>query len=82
MTGQAGFWDLENSLEALSAEGDPLEKLDRTVPFEQFHPLLLKVVRRSDPSKGRRPGSGLVLKFRMLAINHPFLKRHRRIGFF
>ena len=45
MTGQAGFWDLENSLEALSAEGDPLEKLDRTVlPFEQFHPLPLKAV--------------------------------------
>ncbi|GAB3130424.1 hypothetical protein [Novispirillum itersonii] len=70
MTGQAGFWDLENSLEALSAEGDPLEKLDRTVPFEQFRPLLLKAVRRSDPSKGGRPGFDGVLKFRILVCRY------------
>lgn len=52
MTGQAGFWDLENSLEALLAEGDLLKNLDRPVSFEEFHPLLSKAVLRSDLSKG------------------------------
>lgn len=56
MTGQVGFWDLENGPEVISVEGDPLEKLDRTVPSEKFRPLLLKAVRRSGPSKGGCPG--------------------------
>ncbi|CAA7626912.1 transposase [Magnetospirillum sp. SS-4] len=68
MKGQAGFWDFERSLEALSAEGDPLEQLERTVRFEQFRPALTKAVRRSDPSKGGRPGFDVVLKFKMLVL--------------
>lgn len=43
MIGQAGFWNHDNSLQALPTESDPLEKLDRTLPFEKFRPLLLKV---------------------------------------
>ena len=31
MAGQKGFWDIENRLAELSAEGDPLEKLSATV---------------------------------------------------
>jgi len=68
MKGQAGFWDFEHSLEALSAEGDPLEQLERTVRFEQFRPALTGAVRRSDPSKGGRPGFDVVLKFKMLVL--------------
>lgn len=68
MKGQVGFWDFEHSLEALSAEGDPLEKLERTVCFEQFRPALSKAVRRSDPSKGGRPGFDVALKFKMLVL--------------
>lgn len=52
MTGHSGFWDFENSLETLSVGGDPVEKLDRAVLFEQFCPLLSKIFHRSNPSKG------------------------------
>jgi IS5 family transposase len=68
MKGQAGFWDFEHSLEALSAAGDPLEQLEQTVRFEQFRPALTKAVRRSDPSKGGRSGFDVVLKFKMLVL--------------
>ena len=68
MQGQRGFWDIEDRLKELSAEGDPLERLARTVDFELFRPVLLKALGRSDPSKGGRPGFDPVLKFKMLVL--------------
>lgn len=68
MQGQRGFWDVEDRLKELSAEGDPLERLSATVDFEIFRPLLEKAVRRSGTSKGGRPGFDAVLKFRMLVL--------------
>jgi len=68
MLGQRGFWDIEDRLKELSADGDPLEKLNGTVDFEMFRPVLRKALRRADPSKGGRPGFDPVLKFRMLVL--------------
>jgi IS5 family transposase len=68
MRGQRGFWDVEDRLRELSAEGDPLERLSRTVDFELFRPILMKALRRSHPSKGGRPGFDPVLKFKMLVL--------------
>ena len=68
MAVQRGFWDVEDRLKELSAEGDPLEKLSATVDFEMFRPLLQKAFGRADPSKGGRPGFDVVLKFRMLVL--------------
>jgi IS5 family transposase len=68
MRGQRGFWDIEERLKELSAEGDPLEKLDATVDFEMFRPVLRKALRRGDASKGGRPGFDPVLKFKMLVL--------------
>jgi IS5 family transposase len=68
MAGQRGFWDFEDRLKELSAEGDPLEKLASTVDFEMFRPVLTKALRRSVPSKGGRPPFDPVLKFRMLVL--------------
>jgi len=68
MRGQRGFWDIEERLKELSAEGDPLEKLDATVDFEMFRPVLRKAHRRGDASKGGRPGFDPVLKFKMLVL--------------
>jgi hypothetical protein len=68
MLGQRGFWDVEERLKELSAEGDPLEKLDATVDFEIFRPVLSKALRRGDASKGGRPGFDPVLKFKMLVL--------------
>lgn len=68
MLGQHGFWDVEERLKELSAEGDPLEKLGATVDFELFRPVLRKALSGSHPSKGGRPGFDPVLKFKMLVL--------------
>lgn len=65
---QAGFWDFEDRLRELSAQGDPLEKLAATVDFEMFRPGLGAALGPRDPSKGGRPGFDVVLKFRMLVL--------------
>ena len=51
MSGQRGFWDFEDRLCELSAQGDALEKLASTVDFEMFRPDLAKATARRDPSK-------------------------------
>jgi len=65
---QSGFWDFEERLQELSAQGDPLEKLSATVDFEIFRADLAAALRRRDPARGGRPGFDVVLKFRMLVL--------------
>lgn len=50
MAWQSCFWDIEDRLKELSAEGDPLEKLSVTVDFEIFRPILSQALRHPDPS--------------------------------
>lgn len=68
MQGQRDFWEFEDRLKELSAEGDPLETLAATVDFEMFRPVLTKALRRGAPSKGGRPPFDPVLKFKMLVL--------------
>jgi hypothetical protein len=65
---QPGFWDVEERLRELSAQGDPLEKLAATVDFEIFRTELEAAAGRRDPWKGGRPSFDAVLKFRMLVL--------------
>ena len=51
--GQARFWDVQDRLRELSAQGDPMEKLAATVDFEIFRAKLAATqgratVRRAD----------------------------------
>lgn len=57
MQGQNGFWDVEDRLKELSAEGDPLEKLAATVDFKISRPVLKEALGRGAGSNGRRPVS-------------------------
>ncbi|MBW6402109.1 IS5 family transposase [Roseomonas sp. HJA6] len=66
--GQPGFWDVQDRLRELSAQGDPLEKLARTVDFELFRAELTATLGPRDRSKGGRPAFDPVLKFRMLVL--------------
>ena len=68
MPGQLGFFDLEDRLAALSAAGDPLERLASAVDFEIFRPALKRALRRSDRSKGGRPPFDPVLMFKVLVL--------------
>ena len=69
--GQLGFFDADKRLEALSAKGDPLEAIDRLVPWESFRAEVEAVVLTSDELKkssaGRKPFDALLM-FRMLVL--------------
>jgi len=63
-----GFFDAEDRLKALSAAGDPLEKLRSVVDFELFRSELDAALARGDRSKGGRPPYDPVLMFRVLVV--------------
>jgi transposase, IS5 family len=69
--GQLGFFDAEKRLAALSAKGDPLEAIDRLVPWESFRADIEAVVLTPDEmrksSVGRKPVDVIVM-FRMLVL--------------
>jgi hypothetical protein len=72
--GQLGFFDTEKRLAALSAKGDPLEAIDRLVPWESFRADIEVVVLTPDEVKkssaGRKPVDAIVM-FRMLVLQAP-----------
>ena len=68
MSVQPGFFDLDERYAALSAAGDPLEKLADVVNFEVFRYRLEKALKRSDRSKGGRPPYDSVLMFKILVL--------------
>lgn len=68
MAGQPGFFDTDERLQALSAAGDPLERLRAVVDFELFRPELEAALDRADRSRGGRPSYDAVLMFRVLVL--------------
>src|ERR1700681_280952 len=68
---QLGFFDAEKRLAALSAKGDPLEAIDRLVPWESFRADIEAVVLTRDETRrsnsGRKPVDAIVM-FRMLVL--------------
>ncbi|MFZ6763161.1 IS5 family transposase [Pseudoroseomonas sp. WGS1072] len=68
MAGQPGFFDVDERYAALSAAGDPLERLAAAVGFEVFRPVLEAALARSDRSRGGRPPYDAVLMFRILVL--------------
>jgi transposase, IS5 family len=65
---QPGFWSVEDRLRELSAQGDPLEKLQEIVAFELFRPVLDDALGGTDRSKSGRPPFDAVLKLKMLYL--------------
>lgn len=68
MAEQRGFFDLDERYTALSAAGDPLERLAAVVDFEVFRPDLDAALARSDRAKGGRPPYDAVLMFKILVL--------------
>jgi transposase, IS5 family len=69
--GQFSFFDADKRLAAISAKGDPLEMVDRVVPFESFRAEIEAVVltpaREKKSNAGRKPIDVIVM-FRMLVL--------------
>lgn len=68
MTGQPGFFDIQDRYEALSRAGDPLEGLRTMIPWESFRKPLKKTLNRKDRSAGGRPPFDDVLMFKVLVL--------------
>lgn len=68
MAGQPGFFDLDERYRALSAAGDPLERLAAVVDFEPFRPELEAARPRSARRKGGRPPYDAVLMVKILVL--------------
>ena len=68
MSGQPGFFDVQNRYEALSRAGDPLEGLRTMIPWESFRKHLKKTLQRKDNGLGGRPPFDDVLMFRVLVL--------------
>ena len=69
--GQLGFFDADKRLAALSVKGDPLETIERLVPWESFRADIEVVVLTPDQARkspaGRKPFDA-ILMFRMLVL--------------
>jgi IS5 family transposase len=68
MSGQPGFFDVDERLQRLSDLGDQLEVYGRTVDFELFRPELDAALVYSDGAKGGRPAYDAVMMFKVLVI--------------
>src|SRR5689334_17094969 len=67
MSVQRGFCDIDERYTALSAAGDPLQRLAAVVDFEVFRPVLDAALARSDRARGRPPYDSVVM-FRVLVL--------------
>lgn len=65
---QRGFFDLDERYAALSAAGDPLERLARVVNFEAFRAGLDAALLRSERARGGQPPYDAVLMFKILVL--------------
>lgn len=68
MSGQFGFFDIQDRYEALSRAGDPLEELWTMIPWKTFRKSLKKTQQRKDRSAGGRPPFDDVLMFKTLVL--------------
>jgi IS5 family transposase len=81
MVGQSGFFDLSDRYFALSAAGDPLERLAAVVGFEVFRGPLIAALRRSAQGKGGRPPFDPVTMLKILVLQELYTLSTRRLKF-
>src|SRR3546814_21042734 len=68
MAEQPGFFDLSDRYTALSAAGDPLERLSAVVDFEVFRGALVAALRRGPRHTVGRPPFDTVVEFKIPAL--------------
>src|SRR5260370_33805827 len=79
--GQFGFFDADKRLAVISAKGDPLEMIDRAVPFESFRAEIeeatLTPASETKTNDGRKPIDAIVL-YRMLVPQSLYSRSHEQ----
>ena len=67
---QPSFFDYEDRLKVLERLGDPLPRLERSIAWEGFRPLLTGLYKKRSARKGGRPPFDAVLMFKVLVLQH------------
>jgi IS5 family transposase len=65
---QKGFFDESDRLEDLSKMGDPLEKLNKYIQWENFRGILTRVLKKEAAGPGGRPPFDYVMMFKILIL--------------
>jgi hypothetical protein len=66
------FFDENNRLKELSKPGDPLERLNRYIDWEQFRGPLTKALQKEPKGPGGRPPFDYVMMFKILVLQRLF----------
>lgn len=78
---QTGLFDFHNRLSSLEQTGDPLERLNRLIPWETFRPILAKLREKDRKSPaGRRPFDALLM-FKMLVLQRLYNLSDHQVEF-
>jgi len=65
---QKGFFDENDRLEELSKLGDPLEKLNKFIKWEDLRGILTKALKKEPKKPGGRPPFDYVMMFKILIL--------------
>jgi IS5 family transposase len=65
---QQGFFDENDRLEELSKMGDPLEKLNKYIQWDNFRGILTKALKKEAKGPGGRPPYDYVMMFKILIL--------------
>ena len=79
--GQPGFFDLDERYESLSRCGDPLEVLDRLIPWESFRYPIKKALIKPRKSAPGRKSFDPVLMFKVLVLQSLYNLSDQQTGF-
>jgi len=65
---QKGFFDEEDSLKKISSLGDPMEKLNEFINWEQFRDKITKALKKEAKGPGGRPPFDYIMMFKILIL--------------
>lgn len=78
---QLGFFDIDRRHAMLSAQGDPLERLNKVIDWELFRPVLVKLDAKSRKSNAGRKPLDRVLMFKLLILQRIYNLADERLQF-
>jgi transposase len=78
---QKGFFDEEDCLKKLSSLGDPLEKLNEYISWENFRGILTKALKKEAQGPGGRPPFDYVMMFKILILQKLYNMADGKTGF-
>jgi IS5 family transposase len=69
---QHGFFDENDRLKELSKLGDPLERLNKYINWEQFRGIVTRTLRKEHKGPGGRPPFDYVMMFKILILQRTY----------